>query len=78
MNSGFMRMAPRWPRRVHRNMPSNAHAVRWGKKSGSNIVHGSRRHPRPPREEGDCWAPRGDWLVFKTREQLLPRYVVYY
>jgi hypothetical protein len=27
---------------------------------------------------GDCWAPRGDWLVFKTGEQLLPSYVVHW
>ncbi len=29
--------------------------------------------------KGDCcWAPRGDWLVFKTGEQLLPTYVVHW
>jgi len=27
---------------------------------------------------GDCWAPRGDWLVFKSGKQLLPKYVVHY
>ena len=27
---------------------------------------------------GGCWAPRGDWLVFKSGKQLLPKYVVYY
>ena len=26
----------------------------------------------------DCWAPRGDWLVFKSGAQLLPKYVVYW
>jgi len=26
----------------------------------------------------DCWAPRGDWLVFRTGEQLLPTYVVHW
>ena len=26
----------------------------------------------------DCWAPRENWLVFKTGEQLLPKYVVHW
>jgi hypothetical protein len=26
----------------------------------------------------DCWAPRGDWLVFKSGAQLLPKYVVHW
>jgi len=33
---------------------------------------------RGRQEIGDCWAPRGDWLVFKTGEQLLPKYVVHW
>jgi cold shock CspA family protein len=27
---------------------------------------------------GDCWAPKDDWLVFKTGEQLIPKYVVHF
>ena len=26
----------------------------------------------------DCWAPKDDWLVFKTGEQLVPKYVVHF
>lgn len=33
---------------------------------------------RGQREMGDCWAPNGDWLIFKTGEQLLPKYVVHW
>jgi len=28
------------------------------------------------RDTSDCWAPQQDWLVFKTGDQLLPKYVV--
>jgi hypothetical protein len=27
---------------------------------------------------GDSWSPHGDWIIFKTKEQLLPVYVVRY
>jgi len=30
------------------------------------------------REVGDSWYPNGDWVVFKTGAQLLPRYVVHF
>jgi cold shock CspA family protein len=33
---------------------------------------------RGAQEISDCWAPHDDWLIFKTGEQLLPKYVVYY
>ena len=29
-------------------------------------------------EVDDCWAPKDDWLVFKTGEQLIPKYVVHF
>ena len=28
------------------------------------------------KERGDCWASKGDWLICKTGEQLLPKYVI--
>jgi len=30
------------------------------------------------REVDDSWYPRGDWVVFKTGAQLLPKYVVHF
>jgi len=33
---------------------------------------------RGAQEASDCWAPKLDWLVFKTGEQLLPKYVVHW
>lgn len=28
--------------------------------------------------QADSWTPRGDWMIFKTGEQLCPKYVVRY
>ena len=27
---------------------------------------------------GDHWKPNGDWMIFKTAAQLLPKYVVHF
>ena len=29
-------------------------------------------------EKADSWAPSDDWMIFKTGEQLCPKYVVHY
>ena len=29
-------------------------------------------------ERGDHWKPNGDWIIFKTAAQLLPKYVVHF
>jgi hypothetical protein len=56
--------------------------VRYSNQAGGNAVILSKalEGTKGRQELGDCWAPirDQDWLVFKSGEQLLPKYAVYW
>jgi hypothetical protein len=54
--------------------------MRYAQAGGASLVILAKalEGTRGPQGVGDCWAPRGDWLVFKSGKQLLPKYVVHY
>jgi hypothetical protein len=55
--------------------------MQYARSSGENkrvILAKALEGAKGPQGTSDCWAPKDDWLVFKTGEQLLPKYVVYW
>jgi hypothetical protein len=55
--------------------------MQYARSSGENkrvILAKALEGKKGPHGTSDCWAPKDDWLVFKTGEQLLPKYVVYW
>lgn len=54
--------------------------MQYSNSGGGNAVVLSKalEGTRGRQEQDDCWVPRGDWLIFKSGEQLLPTYAVHW
>ena len=50
----------------------------YGRESRSIILCKALPGSKGAQGAGDSWEPNGDWVIFKTGEQLVPKYVVHF